>query len=109
MKFITDFCLYFAVYTTFWVVSTVFMSNANIYSWGAVISLAVYTALISNHYDGKHDEWDVLRGYRDMEFKPLFEKGENKDGFKKEFAEFKDKDGYVVGWYVVGKYWNSKV
>ena len=85
------------------------MSNANIYSWGAVISLAVYTALISNHYDGKHDEWDVLRGYRDMEFKPLFEKGENKDGFKKEFAEFKDKDGYVVGWYVVGKYWNGKV
>ena len=56
MKFISNFCLYFAVYTTFWVVSTVFMSNANIYSWGAVISLAVYTALISNHYDGKHDE-----------------------------------------------------
>ena len=36
--------------------------------------------------------------------KPLFEKGENKDDFKKEFAEFRDKDGYVVGWYVVGKY-----
>ena len=56
MKFITDFCLYFAVYTTFWVVSTVFMSNANIYSWGAAIGLAIITALISNHYGGKHDE-----------------------------------------------------
>ena len=44
-----------------------------------------------------------------MKFKPLFEKGENKDDFKKEFAEFRDKDGYIVGWYVVGKYWNGKV
>ena len=56
MKFITDFCLYFAVYTTFWVVSTVFMSNANIYSWIVAILLAIITALISNHYGGKHDE-----------------------------------------------------
>ena len=56
MKFITDFCLYFAVYATFLVVSTVFMSNANIYSWGAVITSSVVTALISNHYDGKHDK-----------------------------------------------------
>lgn len=56
MKFITDFCLYFAVYTTFWVVSTVFMSNASIYSRGAAIGLAIVTALISNHYDGKHDK-----------------------------------------------------
>ena len=56
MKFITDFCLYFAVYATFWVVSTVFMSNASIYSWGAAIGLAIVTALIINHYDGKHDE-----------------------------------------------------
>ena len=60
MKFITDFCLYFAVYTTFWVVSTVFMSNANIYSWGAAIGLAIVTALISNHYNGKHDKWLVI-------------------------------------------------
>ena len=60
MKFITDFCLYFAVYATFWVVSTVFMSNASIYSWGAAIGLAIVTALISNHYDGKHDKWYVL-------------------------------------------------
>ena len=56
MKFITDFCLYFAVYTTFWVVSTVFMSNASIYSWGAAIATSVSCALIINHYDGKHDE-----------------------------------------------------
>ena len=34
--------------------------------------------------------------------KPLFEKGENIDDFKKEFAEFIDKDGYLVGWYVDG-------
>ena len=27
MKFITDFCLYFAVYTTFWVVTLVFVSK----------------------------------------------------------------------------------
>ena len=56
MKFISDFCLYFAVYTTFWVVALVFMDNASIYSCGAAIGLAIVTALISNHYDGKHDE-----------------------------------------------------
>ena len=56
MKFITDFCLYFAVYATFWVVSTVFMSNASIYSWGAAVGLAIITALISNQQHGKHDE-----------------------------------------------------
>ena len=56
MKFITDFCLYFAVYATFWVVSTVFMSNASIYSWIVAVLLAVVTALISNHYDGKNDK-----------------------------------------------------
>ena len=107
MKFISNFCLYFAVYATFLVVSTVSMDKASIYSWLSVIVLSIITALFSNHYNGKHDKWYVLRGYRGMEFKPLFEKGENKDDFKKEFAEFKDKDGYVVGWYVVGKYWNS--
>ena len=56
MKFISNFCLYFAVFATFWVVSTVFMSNASIYSWGAVVGPAIVTALISNHYGGKHDE-----------------------------------------------------
>ena len=56
MKFITDFCLYFAVYATFWVVSTVFMSNASIYSWIVAVLLAIITALIINHYDGKHDD-----------------------------------------------------
>ena len=56
MKFITDFCLYFAVYSAFWVVSTVFMSNASIYSKGAVIGLAIVTALISNKSDDKHDK-----------------------------------------------------
>ena len=56
MKFISNFCLYFAVFATFWVVSTVFMSNASIYSWVAVIGLAIVSALISNKYHGKHDE-----------------------------------------------------
>ena len=56
MKFRTDFCLYFAVYTTFWVVSTVFVSNASIYSWIAAIAASASGALIINHYDGKHDE-----------------------------------------------------
>lgn len=56
MKFITDFCLYFAVYTTFWVVTLVFMDKASIYSLGTAIGLAIVTALIDNHYDGKHDE-----------------------------------------------------
>ena len=60
MKFITDFCLYFTVYATFWVVALVFMDNANIYSWGAAIGLAIVTALISNHYNGKHDKWLCL-------------------------------------------------
>ena len=34
--------------------------------------------------------------------KPLFEKDELEDDFKKEFADFIDKDGYIVGWYVDG-------
>lgn len=34
--------------------------------------------------------------------KPLFGKGENEDDIKKDFAEFIDEDGYIVGWYVDG-------
>mgnify|MGYP003606142017 CR=1 FL=1 len=34
--------------------------------------------------------------------KPLFGKGELEDDFKKEFSDFIDKDGYIVGWYVDG-------
>lgn len=34
--------------------------------------------------------------------KPLFEKDESEAYFKKEFAEFIDEDGYIVGWYVDG-------
>ena len=56
MKFISDFCLYFAVFATFWVVSTVFMDNASIYSWIVAIGLAIITALFSIHYDDKHDK-----------------------------------------------------
>ena len=56
MKFISDFCLYFAVFATFWVVTLVFMNRATIYSWLAVIALAIVIALISNKYKGKHDE-----------------------------------------------------
>ena len=56
MKFISNLLLYFAVFATFWVVSLVFVSNASIYSWLAVITLSIVTALISNHYDGKHDD-----------------------------------------------------
>ena len=56
MKFISNFFLCFAVFATFWVVTLVFMDSASIYSWCAVIGLAIVTALISNHYGGKHDE-----------------------------------------------------
>ena len=56
MKFISYFCLYFAVYATFWVVSTVFMSNVSIYSWIAAILVVIAISLISNKYHGKHDE-----------------------------------------------------
>ena len=56
MKFIGNFCLYFAVYAAFWVVTLVFADRASIYSWIVAILLAIVTALISNHYDGKHDE-----------------------------------------------------
>ena len=56
MKFISDFCLYFAAFATFWVVALAFVSNASIYSWVAVIGLAIISALISNQYDGKHDK-----------------------------------------------------
>lgn len=56
MKFISNFCLYFAVYATFWVVTLVFMDKASIYSWIVAILLAIITALFSIHYDGKHDK-----------------------------------------------------
>ena len=56
MKFISNLLLYFAVFATFWVVSLVFVSKASIYSWLAVITLSIATALISNHYHGKHDD-----------------------------------------------------
>ena len=56
MKFISNFCLYFAVYATFWVVTLVFKDKASIYSWIVAILLAVITALFSIHYDSKHDE-----------------------------------------------------
>lgn len=56
MKFISNFCLYFAVYATFWVVTLVFMDKASIYSWIVAILLAIITAFFSIHYDGKHDE-----------------------------------------------------
>ena len=55
MKFISNFCLYFAVFATFWVVTLVFVDKASIHSWIVAILLATITALISNHYDGKHD------------------------------------------------------
>ena len=56
MKFISNFCLYFAVYATIWSVTLVFVSRADVYTWLAVIALSIVTALFSNHYDGKHDE-----------------------------------------------------
>ena len=57
MKFIGNFCLYFAVFATFWVVTLAFMDKASIYSWIVAIGLAgIAIAMISNHYNGKHDE-----------------------------------------------------
>lgn len=56
MKFIGNLCLYLIWFVSIWSVALVFVSNADIYSWGAVISLAIVTALISNKYHGKHDE-----------------------------------------------------
>ena len=56
MKFIGNLCLYFIVFATIWSATLVFVDNASIYSWGAVIGLAIITALISNHYNGKHNK-----------------------------------------------------
>ena len=56
MKTISNFCLYFAVHATFWVVTLVFVDKASIYSWIVAILLAIITALFSINYDGKHDE-----------------------------------------------------
>ena len=56
MKFISNFCLYFAVFATFWVVTLVFVNNASIYSWIVAILLAIAISLISNKYHDKHDE-----------------------------------------------------
>ena len=56
MKFISNFCLYLAVFATIWSVTLVFVSNASIYSWLAVTELSIIATLISNKYGGKHDE-----------------------------------------------------
>lgn len=56
MKFISNLYLCLIVFMTIWSVTLVFMNNASIYSWGAVIGLAIVSALISNKYHGKHDE-----------------------------------------------------
>ena len=56
MKFISNFCLYFAVFATIWSVALVFVGNADVYTWIVAILLAIITALISNHYGGKHDK-----------------------------------------------------
>lgn len=34
--------------------------------------------------------------------KPLFGDGESEADFKKEFEDFMDEDGFIVGWYVDG-------
>ena len=56
MKFISNFCLCLIFFMTIWSVTLVFVSNASIYSWVAMIAVSVASALIINHYDGKHDE-----------------------------------------------------
>ena len=56
MKFIVNLCLYLIWLVSIWTVILVFVNNANIYSWVAVIGLVIVTALISNKYDGKNDE-----------------------------------------------------
>ena len=56
MKFIGDLCLYFIIFATIWSVALVFVSNADVYSWLAVMELSIVAALISNKYGGKHDK-----------------------------------------------------
>lgn len=56
MKFIGNLCLYFIIFATIWAVTLVFVGNADVYSWLAVMELSIIAALISNHYGGKHDE-----------------------------------------------------
>ena len=56
MKFIGNFFLCLIFFMTIWSVALVFVGNADIYSWLAVIALSIVIALISNKYGGKHDE-----------------------------------------------------
>lgn len=56
MKFIGNLCLYFIVFATIWSAALVFVSYASIYSWVAVITSSIVIALVSIHYDGKHDD-----------------------------------------------------
>ena len=56
MKFIGNLYLYFIVFATIWSGALVFVGNADVYFWLAVIELSIIAALISNHYGGKHDE-----------------------------------------------------
>ena len=56
MKFIGNLFLCLIAFMATWVVTLLFVSNASIYSWGAAIAVSVTYALISNQYDGKHDE-----------------------------------------------------
>lgn len=56
MKFIGNFCFWLIVLMSLSAGAYSFASSANIYTWIVVILLAIITALISNHYDGKHDK-----------------------------------------------------
>ena len=56
MKFIGNFFLCLIVFTTFWSVLLIFVSNASIYSIVLIGLACIIVALISNRYHGKHDE-----------------------------------------------------
>ena len=56
MKFIGNLYLYFIAFATIWSATLVFVSRADVYSWGAAIAASATGALIINHYDGKHDD-----------------------------------------------------
>ena len=56
MKFISNFCSCLMWFLAILSVILVFVSNASFYSWIIVISLVIITALVSIHYDGKHDD-----------------------------------------------------
>ena len=75
------------------VVTLLFASNASIYSWGAMITLSIVTALISNHY---HDNLTKLSRATGIPLRTLHDwKAQKSDWLHKSIERLTKIDNYL--------------